>query len=163
MLQFLLHHTVYFLYLFLTFILIMQVNNLSSLRSFNQKHSSIFLSTSPQNSRYYCFCCFSFKIYCLIVVTLKKTLDLNIDELINYFCGMVDWRKAFRLISSQGHCQRSSLSWISDSPRAGFEPAQSLSSGFVEWSLRWCRQKDAGMFLIKRLETWWRLLATIHL
>ena len=30
------------------------------------------------------------------------------------------------------HCQRSSPSRISDMPRAGFEPAQNLSSGFVE-------------------------------
>ena len=47
------------------------------------------------------------------------------DEL---FCGMVDRRKAFSL------CQRSSPSRISDTPRAGFEPAQNLSSDLVEWS-----------------------------
>ena len=78
MLQFLLHHTIYSLYLFLAFILIMQVKNLSNFQSFNQNHSSIFLPAFPQNSRYYCFCCFSFRIYCLVVVTSKKTLDLNI-------------------------------------------------------------------------------------
>ena len=50
------------------------------------------------------------------------------------FCGMVDQRKAFSLISSQDHWQRSSPSRISDTPRAGFEPAHSLSSGLVEWS-----------------------------
>ena len=33
-----------------------------------------------------------------------------------------------------GHCQRSSLSWISYTARAGLEPAQNLSSGFVKWS-----------------------------
>ena len=54
--------------------------------------------------------------------------------MMNCFCGMVDWRKAFSLISSRNHCQRSSPSRISDTPRAGFEPAQSLSSGLVEWS-----------------------------
>ena len=48
------------------------------------------------------------------------------DEL---FCGMVDRRKVFSLISSRDHCQRSSPSRISDTPRAGFEPAKSLSSG----------------------------------
>ena len=32
------------------------------------------------------------------------------------FCGMVDRRKAFSLISSQDHCQRSSPSRISDTP-----------------------------------------------
>ena len=46
---------------------------------------------------------------------------------------MVGWRKAFNLISSWDHCQRSSPSWISDIPRAGFEPAQNLTSGLVEW------------------------------
>ena len=47
---------------------------------------------------------------------------------------MVDRRKAFRLISSQGHCQKSSPSPISDTQRVGFEPAQNLSSGLVERS-----------------------------
>ena len=56
------------------------------------------------------------------------------DELMNCFCVMVDRRKAFSLISSRDHCQRSSLPRISDTPRAGFEPAQNLSSGLVEWS-----------------------------
>ena len=54
--------------------------------------------------------------------------------MMNYFCGMVDRRKAFSLISSRDHCQRSSPSRISDTPLAGFEPAQNLSSGFVEGS-----------------------------
>ena len=43
-------------------------------------------------------------------------------------------KRRFSLISSRDHCQRSSPSWISDTPRAGFEPAQNLSSGLVEWS-----------------------------
>ena len=34
-------------------------------------------------------------------------------------CGMVDRRKAFSLISSKDHCQRSSPSRISDTQRAG--------------------------------------------
>ena len=48
------------------------------------------------------------------------------------FCGIVDRRKVFSLVSSRDHCQRSSPSRISDTPRAGFEPAQNLSSGLVE-------------------------------
>ena len=52
----------------------------------------------------------------------------------NSFYGMVDQQKAFSLISSQDHCQRSSPLWISDTPRAGFEPSWNLSSGLVEWS-----------------------------
>ena len=54
--------------------------------------------------------------------------------MMNCFCGMVDRWKAFSLISSQDYCQRSSPSWISNKPQAGFEPAQHLSSGLVEWS-----------------------------
>ena len=48
----------------------------------------------------------------------------------NWFCGMVDQRRAFSLISSRDHCHRSSPSRISDTPRSEFEPAQNLSSGF---------------------------------
>ena len=36
--------------------------------------------------------------------------------MINCFCGMVNWRKAFSLTSSQDHCQRSSPSQIFDIP-----------------------------------------------
>ena len=51
------------------------------------------------------------------------------DEL---FCGMVDRKKALSFISSLDHCQRSSPSQISDTPLAGFEPAQKLGSAFDE-------------------------------
>ena len=51
----------------------------------------------------------------------------------DFFCGMVERRKAFSLISSRDHCQRSSPSRISYTPQAGLEPAQNLSSGLVEW------------------------------
>ena len=55
---------------------------------------------------------------CLMVMTMMMMM------LMNCFCGMVERRKVFSLISSQDHCQRSSPSRISDTPRAGFEPAQ---------------------------------------
>ena len=66
----------------------------------------------------------------------RKRYMLKIDMWwwMNCYCVTVDWQKAFNLISSRDHCQRSSPSQISDTPRAGFEPAQNLSSGFVEWS-----------------------------
>ena len=51
-----------------------------------------------------------------------------------YFCGMVDRRKTFSLISSRDHCQRSSPSWIPETLRAIFDPAQNLISSFVGWS-----------------------------
>ena len=52
--------------------------------------------------------------------------------MMNCFCGMVDRRKAFSLISRWDHCQRSSPLRIFDTPRAGFHPVQNLSSGLVE-------------------------------
>ena len=58
--------------------------------------------------------------------------DDDDEMMMKCFCCMVDRRKAFSLISSRGHCQRSSPLEISDTPPAGFEPAQSLSSGLVE-------------------------------
>ena len=61
---------------------------------------------------------------------LEPRIYLSDDD--DEFCGMVDRRKAFRLISSRDHCQRSSPSQISDTQQAGFEPAQNLSSGLVE-------------------------------
>ena len=74
------------------------------------------------------------KVQFWLLVELLGPVNTLADELMNCYCGMVDRRKAFSLISSRDHCQRSSPSWISDTPRAGFEPAQNLSSGFVEWS-----------------------------
>ena len=54
--------------------------------------------------------------------------------MMNCFCGMVNRLKAFSLISSWDHFQRSSPSQISDTPRAEFEPVQNLTPGFVERS-----------------------------
>ena len=49
----------------------------------------------------------------------EKFCSLMMMMMMNCFCGMVDRRKAISLISS-------------DTPQAGFEPAQNLSSGLVE-------------------------------
>ena len=65
---------------------------------------------------------------------LISCLTLQLMMMMNCLCGMVDRWKAFSLIPSRDHCQRSSPSRFCDTPRAGFEPAQSLSSGLVEWS-----------------------------
>ena len=54
--------------------------------------------------------------------------------MISCFCGMVDQRKAFKLISTWDYWQRSSQSQIFDTPQARFEHAQNLSSAVVEWS-----------------------------
>ena len=49
---------------------------------------------------------------------LFKLPVLVMIMMMNCFCGMVDRRKAFSPISIRGHCQRSSPSPISDTPRA---------------------------------------------
>ena len=67
-------------------------------------------------------------------VRLALPIHLIMMKMINFFCCLVDRRKAFSLISSQDHCQRSPLSRIFDTPRAGLEPTQNLCSGLVEWS-----------------------------
>ena len=65
---------------------------------------------------------------------IKCNCLMMIMMMMNCFCSMVDRRKTFSLISSRDHCQRSSTSRISDTPQAGFEPEQNLSSGLVEWN-----------------------------
>ena len=54
------------------------------------------------------------------------------DEL--FFAKWLTDKRRLRLIFSRYHCQTFSPSQISDTPRAGFEPAQNLSSDFVEGS-----------------------------
>ena len=56
-------------------------------------------------------------------VYLMKTVLMR---MMNCFCGVADRRKAFSLISSQDHCQRSSPLRISDTQRVGLEPPQNL-------------------------------------
>ena len=68
--------------------------------------------------------------------------------MMNCFCGMVDRRKAFSLISSRDHCQRSSPSRISDTPWVGFEPAQNLSSSLVEWTCAVVITTNAEVFVL---------------
>ena len=59
----------------------------------------------------------------------KKSLMM-----INCFCWMPDQGIGSSLMSSWDHCQRSSPLQIPDMPRGWFEPAQNLSSGFLESS-----------------------------
>ena len=51
--------------------------------------------------------------------------------MMNRFCGMVDRRKTFSLISTWNYSQRFSPSQISNRPRTGVQPA---SAAFSEWS-----------------------------
>ena len=67
------------------------------------------------------------------IAILDEDDDDDDDEMMmKCFCGMVDRQKALSLISSRNHCERSFPLQTSDTPLAGFEPAQSLSSGLVE-------------------------------
>ena len=67
----------------------------------------------------------------LSMITPRAQDDEDDDDVLFLFF-MVERRKAFSLISSRNQCQRFSPSRISDTPQAGFEPAQNLSSSFVE-------------------------------
>ena len=69
----------------------------------------------------------------MIILIQGNMMMMMMMMMMNCFRGMVDWQKEFSLISSQDHRQRSSPSQISDMLQAGFEPAQNLSLGFVEW------------------------------
>ena len=55
---------------------------------------------------------------------------MMIMMMMNRFCGMADRRKTFRLIFSRGHYKRSLPLRISNTPQAGFEPTENVSSGF---------------------------------
>ena len=82
------------------------------------------------------FCCneisfLYFKLFFRTKVS-QKAFNFNRMMMMNCFCGMVDRRKVFTPFSSRDHYQRFSPSQISDTPRAGFEIAQNLSSDFVE-------------------------------
>ena len=71
-----------------------------------------------------------------IPITHTKMIPTLCDDKLflikNCFCDMVDRRKAFSLISSRDHDQRSSPSRLSGTPQAGFESAQNMSLGFDE-------------------------------
>ena len=80
------------------------------------------------------FVCTRISMASLFKEDMEKIRMMMMMVMMSCFCGMVDRRKAFSLISSRDHCQRSSPSQISDTPRAGFEPSQNLSLGLVECS-----------------------------
>ena len=63
---------------------------------------------------------------------LRPTLSINNVDDDEMICGRVDRRKAFSFISSRDHFSKIPASQISDTSRAGFEPVQNLSSGFIE-------------------------------
>ena len=77
--------------------------------------------------------------------------------MMNYFCGMVDRQKTFSLISSRGHCQRSSPSriwhaasrvWPSTEPEFRLSWMKSFSSDnhYTTEKLKRARKKSNGNF-----------------
>ena len=64
----------------------------------------------------------------LMMMMMVMMMMMMMIVMMNCFCGMVDQRKVLSLI----YCQRLSLLQISDTPRAGFEPALIQDSGFVK-------------------------------
>ena len=89
-----------------------------------------------------------FWCFALSLLQLDNVADNEHIYHVRYVMHKVDWEfddddlflwyswpsNTFSLISSRDHCQRSSPSRISHTPRAGFEPAQNLSLGFDKWS-----------------------------
>ena len=67
-------------------------------------------TTSINNLGYLNLACKMQAQYCH---TKRLSYDLMMMKIIHCFCGMVDRQKAFSLISSRDHCQRSSPSGIS--------------------------------------------------
>ena len=51
---------------------------------------------------------------------MMMMMMMMMKMVMNCFCGMVDRRKVFSLISSRYHCRRFSPSRMSNTPRAGF-------------------------------------------
>ena len=94
----------------------------------NSYNLALVIVKIPQSRTWYVFCWIAdFWDAAWLKMMMKMMMMMN------SFCGIVDRRKVFRLISSRDQFQRSSPSRISDTPRAEFEPAQNLSSGLVEW------------------------------
>ena len=70
----------------------------------------------------------------MMMVMMMMMMLMMMMMMINCFCGMGGRWKEFSVISSGSYCQISTPSRISNTPRAGFEPTQDPSLGFVKWS-----------------------------
>ena len=97
------------------------------------QHDEVFLGSLWGSS--YRICVFIDQLfYHSVLSMIIQSQNYLYDKVMNCFCGMVDQWKAFNLIFSWDHCQRSSPLQISDIPQTAFKPAQNLSSALVEWS-----------------------------
>ena len=69
-----------------------------------------------------------------LLMMMMMMMMMMIMIMIIFFFGMFVQRKMVSLISCRDHCNRSSPSWISNTPLASSERVQNLSPGLVEWS-----------------------------
>ena len=102
---------------------------------------------------------------CNIVIFSSIKTKINDDDELFLWYG---WpTKGDKPYSSRGHYQRSLPSRISDTLRAGFEPAQNLSSGLVEWSctvvITTAPQMDFFLFLQKNKNPYQSILIKVRL
>ena len=65
-------------------------------------------------------------IMMMMMVMMMMMMMMMMKIKMNCFCGMVDRRKAFSLITRGDHFQRFSPSQMPDTLRAGFETVQNL-------------------------------------
>ena len=70
---------------------------------------------------------------CFFTFKNSNNMMMMVMMMMSCFCRMADLWKVFSLISRQDHCQRFSPLQITDTSRAGFEPALNLRLGFVGW------------------------------
>ena len=66
------------------------------------------------NSHFSTYFFFKWAVQNFTALNFRSFWRIFVNPELNCFCGMVDRRKAFSLISSRDHCQRSSPSRISD-------------------------------------------------
>ena len=109
---------------------------LSKFKCYSFVHLPMSFKMSSHNSHFY-FCSAKTSVtLCsfIAIISIITPLMMMMMMMMNSLCGMVDWQKGFSLIYNWDHCQRLSLSRISNMLWAGFKSAQNLSSALVEWS-----------------------------
>ena len=89
-----------------TFIVVVVYTNFSSFIPLEHQFGLVYTLLH----RCFCFATDMSKFHFEIEKLKKKYFYLMMMMMMNCFCGMVDRRKAFSLISSRDHCQRSSPS-----------------------------------------------------
>ena len=117
-----------YIYIYIIYSLVTWYDRGNSFPNYNQKLIYVCVYV-------YIIYIYNLYIYIYIYIYIYMYIDRYTDW---WWWKIVFWYhdqwKAFSFISSQDHFQRSSSSWISDTLRAGFEHAQSLSSNVFEWS-----------------------------